>query len=654
MKAVGVAAAIGVVVAMGLEPAVAAAPRARAAAPAAVARAPSAGLPPSLVAWASIASVDAVMGLVRTAGPRLGMAPDEAAAAPERAWREAEANARGMGVTTLAWLRRDRPIRLLLQDDGGAPGLAAGVLLLPMTSQAAVLQALPGAELGAEGHAAAFSPSDTDVRLYLDFLPDQVAITFAPQRWQSAAAVASGAMGQGPVPGLVSVGVSVANLMLQRPKEMQQLKDNLAKPQGLLANAVRGATEPAATVQQFIDETDRVELVLGADGHGLQVAFRMRAVADTAMDKVLRAGEGRDVAALARLLPAESYLAAISDVDPRPSMAQVPAQFRMLQEALLIPARQRAALLAQFTTLAQGLTGQTALAMYRDGDSALGMLALIGAREPLSYRQTAARFVGQLALLALDRDARGRGTRKTAAPRDPDKARIEAAARKGLARGSLKPLVDAVAAQAAQAGVQLSLSDSDERGLTCDALAIAVDWGKLAAGGGAPLEAGPALLGKGLTLAACSAPQGLLLAVGPSALVQARRLADGGAGGLSEAPSYRAALARAVPQPASLLIFDPVRAFATFEAAVAEQALREAWQRALAGAAPLSASYGSSGGAGEYRVDLPFDLLGAMRRGFKVIAEGVAERAADPAAAPEAVAPSPLPAGRPAGEPPGE
>lgn len=580
-----------------------------------------ANLAPSVVAWGGISSLTAVLDMVTAAGPQLGLPPADPASPKGSWWQQAETSAKTMGISNLSWLRRDQPIRFFLQDEGGPPGVAAGVVLLPMTNQAAVLQALAGAQLGAEGHAAIFTPTDTDLRLYLDFLPDQLAVTFETSRWQRAAPVASGPLGKAAVPGLISLGISMANLAALRPKELQKLKDALRDPKGLPKSAQLGATQYSAVIKQMAEELDTFELVIGGDKTSLQLGFRVRGRPGTAMAKALRAGEGRSIEPLARLLPAKSYFSAVSDMDPQPGLAQLPTSYAVLDGALEIPKRQKAGLQKQFAALAQGFTGQVALGFYPDGDSALGMLTLVGAKDPASFRRDAARFAGQLALLLMDKEAQKHGPSKGKPVKDPEKAKFEALARKGLAKGSLKPLVEAIQPKAQQAGVAIAQVESNERGLACDALVISFDWPKLRSDSAGELAMGPAVLGKGLTLAACSTASFVVLAIGPGALDHARRVADNRPGGLAEQPNFRAALAHAVAQPSSLLILDPLEALAAFQAAVQDAALRAKWLEVLAGALPLSASYGLTGSAGEYRLDLPFSLLAAMRKGFKLIAE---------------------------------
>lgn len=610
-------------------------------------------LPPSIVAWGGIASLDAVVRILRVAGERVGLSPAEMGPAAGDLWQQLESSAREQGLSGLGWLQRDQPVRWLVQDDGGQPDIGALVVLLPVTSQAAVLQALPRAELGAEGHAAAYSPPDADQRIYLDFLPGQLVVTFDPLRWRRAAPIASGPAGRFAVPGVVSVGVSVANLTALHPKEVQQLKAGMDEPQGVIGSALGGAAQSAGGIKQLIDELDSAEFSLGGDSEGLQLGLALRARPLTPTDKNLRAGQGRTVGALARLLPAQSYLAVLGNTDPEPGLAQMDSYLAALQAVLPLPKRQRAALLRQMTGLGQGLSGEVALALYPDDDCAFGGLALVGVKDPEAFRQGAAKLAGQLALVALDQQTKsGRGG-KPKGPRDPELAKVEAAARKGLAKGSLTPLLQAVAPKAAEAGVVLTQSAIDEPGLKCDAIAVAFDWAKLQADSHEPVQLGPALLGKGLTLAACATRQHAVWAVGPTALRQARRVASGEPGGFAEQAGYRFALQRAVPQPSSLLIFEPARAFGGFQAALAEAELRAAWRQALHGAMPLSSSFGSADGGGAYRLDLPFALLAAAKRGFKLVAEGAPEeQEVVPAKLPppslqDALGPEPAPAAKP-------
>ena len=508
-------------------------------------------VPPSVVAWGGIASWNSLFDVVATAGPQLGLLSPEEGPPGVKLWAQAEEAAKGFGIVTLAWLRRDQPIRCFFQDEGGTPSPANLVILLPITSQAEVHAALTAARLGEDGHAAVVAAQDSPTALYIDFLPGHAALTFETTRWSRAAAIATGPVAAAPLPGLVSVGISAANLAALRPAELRRLREGIDHPKQLPKQLQASAGSYAATVKQLVEELDTFELVLGGDKESLQLGFRLRGRPGTALFRSLHAGDGRSVADLVRLLPGASYLAAVSHVDPAPALASAAANFAVLESAIQLPKRQKAALLSQYTALMRGLTGQLAMGLYPDGDAVLGGLAVVGAKEPLVFRLAAARFAGQLGLALMDSQAKSaaadRGKPGKRRAKDPAEAQVEAAARKGLAQGSLRPLIQALQPKAAQAGVALIQTESNVAGLACDAVGVSIDWAKLNQDSIAPNPMGPALLGKGLTLAACSTAQWVILAMGPNALAQARRVADGGAGGLADQPGYRAALAHAVP-----------------------------------------------------------------------------------------------------------
>lgn len=608
-------------------------------------------VPASVAAWGGISSWNAVFDVVAAAGPQLGLLSPQQGAPGPAMWAKVEGAAKGIGITTLAWMRRDQPLRFFLQDEGGEPGVANLVVLLPMTDQAAVLAALPSAQLGIEGHAAVLAMAGSPAPIYLDFLPSQVALTFETSRWQRASAVATGPLATAPVPGLVAVGLSMANLLALGPKEMQKLRSVMDSSTKKFTELQAGASSYATAVKQLLEELDTFELVLGGDKERIQVGFRIRGRDGTALFKSLHAGDGRSAAEVARLLPGASYLAFASHVDPQPALAQAATNFELLQPALEVPKKQKAALLAQYTALIKGLTGEGAVALYPDGGAALGSLVVLGAKEPAAFRQASARFAGQVALLLMDKQdrkalAKGKKSNASVKGKKSDasvkgkkgepgaagesaaglsKAQLEALARKGLARGTLEPLITALAPKAEAAGVRLAQTHSNADGLACDAIEITLDWAKLQRESADQTPMGQALLGKSLTLAACSTPRYVVFATGNTALAHARRVAANEPGGLADQPGYRAALAHAVPSPSSLFLADALLAFQTFQAFLADPELKAQWKEALGAALPMSFSMGAQASAAEYRLDLPLSFLAAMKRAFKLIAEGKAQ-----------------------------
>ena len=602
-----------------------------------IAAEPKLAVPASIAAWGGISSWNALFDVVAVVGSQLDLSLSQQGPPGPALWGKAEGVAKGLGISTLSWMRRDQPLRFFLQDEGGEPGIGNLVVLLPMTDQAAVLAALPGAQVGAEGHAALFSIGNGQMNVYVDFLPAQVALTFETGRWQRVSAIASGPLATAPPPGVFSLGLSMTNLLALRSKEVQKLKDLLDNPSKLPAQVQAGASSYTAAIKQMIDELDTFEVVLGGNKDSLQMAFRVRGRDGSALAKSLHAGDGRSAEEMAKFLPGASYFAVAGHADPAPAIAEAREKFAVLQAALEIPKKLRPALLAQYTALLKGLTGDVAMALYPDSGSALGSLLVLGAKDPKEFRQTTAQFAGQIALLLMDKKERGTAVKgKQPRPKGPKQPadglteeQLTVIARKSLARGTLEPFIAALAPKAEQAGLRISQTQTSADGMTCDAIEIGFDWAKLGKGSEGSVSMAVALLGKGLTLAACTTPRFVIFASGATAMAQARRVANNEAGGLTAQPSYRAAVARAVANPSSLILFDAVGALQTFQAALESAALKARWAEALGAALPMSVSTGTVASATEYRIDLPLSFLAAMKKAFKLVAEG--DAAADAA-----------------------
>lgn len=529
--------------------------------------------------WVSIKSLNGLFDAVEAIGGKLGAVPPGGNLRGQ-ALGAATANLAQAGIKDLEWLDKTRPIHFGLHDqpkaaDPAAPAaaapnpadVAAGLFaVLPITGKDAVLAALSTAkkDAEAEGHAAMFV-SPKGEKMYIDFLDKHAVLTVVDKdRFAKISGFAKRIAGVD-APALLYMGVSVEDLAKTRKTEIEGFV-RMIEAMGAQAAAKEG--NPAVNAQvmgmytkmltTYVNDMNRVELLLTGDVNNLGLEFRATAKEGTKLAKQFGAVKGRTTAALANLLPANSYVSFASSSDPAAAAEQMDEALVLLKETFKLDQAAFDAMSRDMKDLTKLMDGSSALGLYPDGSAALGMLAVGGATDGEAAVKQGKRVIGALLLhtVAMVRaENKAKGKEESA-----EEVAAFAAVEQSLKEGKLEPVLAKFGPMMEPAGVKLTANTSKEGDAACDTLDVSYDAAKLPPADAPKIKA---FVGDKTALVLCSAKNKFAFGFGPGALEKARGAVSGKIGGLIDAPAYKTALGQ---DGAVTVYLNPGSALAAFKA----------------------------------------------------------------------------------------
>lgn len=490
-----------------------------------------------VVGWVALQSLQAVTQAVKAVGTRAKLLPPNAD--PDKMLKGAlEGMAAQMGLAGTGFLATDAPIYAFFQDrnlpaDGG-PQLVLGlVVMVPIVSKAALMQAAAGSPNLAEanGHDLALDPG-TGMPLYIDVVGSHAVVTVDPTRFSQVQPFVKKLQGID-VPGMLYAGVSMEDLSRTRAPMIEaavaELEDQAQRATGG-TDADKTAAALAKTVRQWLKESARIEFIVRADTKAFGMEGRVTAKPGTELGKALDTTRGRMAAPMASLLPANSYFAFASSTDPSSYKERMDDAMALLKTVLKLSDSQVGEFSAKIAEWAGLQDGTVALGMYADKGAALAGTAVVGAADGTkaweSSRQLMAKILG---LLLQKMEADGAMTNNPFGP----------ALKESIQQASPAPLVTQFGPMLAEKGVHVMMQSANQGGAACDSLMVRFDFAK--AGTGSDVQKIKALFGGQTGLTACTGPKRLAFAIGPSSVDRARAAATGKPAGLTGAASWKAA-----------------------------------------------------------------------------------------------------------------
>ncbi|MCB9740235.1 MAG: hypothetical protein H6747_13325, partial [Deltaproteobacteria bacterium] len=252
-------------------------------------------------------------------------------------------------------------------------------------------------------------------------------------------------------------------------------------------------------------------------------------------------------------------------------------------------------------------SGDSALALYPDGDAALGLLGFAKATDPDAALKLFKKIGSMLLLKAIEAEE------ARAAERDPKKGSDPqlAIVKRALQEQKVEPMITAFGPIAKEAGVTITANATKADGTNCEVVDFTFDWAKLGKSGGDSQEmmAASKTIGDRMAVALCTGKDRIVATIGPSAFEQGRRAAQGKVGGLPDAPVYKAAAAASVSSPIWLAYINAGAAVAAFSKAFPEAA-------ALGLPADRAVTVGCNQRSRSYacELDVPVSLIGAFQK----------------------------------------
>ncbi len=521
----------------------------------------------SVVAWLSIRSFSAAFDSIEALASKFGVAPP-GASLRQAALDDASKLLAAGGVIGTEWLDKNAPIHIVYQDDSAAAPQKGAAVLLPVVDKAKTLEALASAKKGADaaGHDAIVMVGQD--QLYVDFLDKTMVLSLDAERFGKVKAFAT-RLKAIEVPALAYLGLSIKDAVLTRKTEIEaglaqfeQMGKASAEPGGAAAMDYY-----AKMLREWSQSIDRVEILLDANTDDLQLGMRLHVQGGTKLGKQIASSRGRLAMPMAANLPANAYIAFVSNLDPTANLEQVQDSIKMLGDIFKLEASAVDSLEGDLRSALEKQDGTSAMALYPDGDAALGLLAHVGAKDPEALLKIGKKVASSLLLKAIEMEEAKAKERDPAAPADPKLAIVK----KALTDMKVDPLIEAFGPVAKEAGVTITANSTKADGAACDVTDLTFDWEKIkATGGGEGEEADMAskVIGNRMAFALCTGADRLVFTVGPSAFEQGRRAATGKVGGLDKAPVFKAAAEQGVASPIWLAYINAGATVAAFRKVV--------------------------------------------------------------------------------------
>lgn len=456
--------------------------------------------------------------------------------------------AKSLGFSATDWIDGARPIRVAVANPKDSPKPA--VIALPMKSREAVEGALPAErEAGADGAAFKYKAGANDA--WVAFTADAVVFARDPKVLARLQPFVAGPLASWAPTDAFELHVSVANLTTMFAPEVAKARARITEK--IVGRATDSPFPEAAEWLQkaiawsfdTIGDLDTATLGVRIDGARVLLPLTVRAKSGSGLQAALAGGGGRPVTLL-DYAPASSWFAVGASVDPTSGVSWTEIGVTLLAEGMKLSDADKARLLELVKTSAGLQTGETAVALSREGSMSLAVLYVGGTKDGAKQREA---MLGAWDLLWT------KGVERAAAEKG--------APPPGIDLSSLSKAIETVGAELAPLGITLTAGSEARPGGQVDSLTARIDFAKFPPALEDPQQAElmKSLFGDTMSLALGFGKERYAVALGPEAAARVREVIDGKK---AAAPALRAVMANAVPS-ASFVTYlsftDAARAF---------------------------------------------------------------------------------------------
>jgi len=509
--------------------------------------------------WMASASVDRWIATVDRVGQRAGLFA-AGSSVRTRARQDAEAGLKKMGVTGVRWLDASRPWHITWQPAAAMATPQSDAkegkyvaIVVPTQGIGELEDALGETIKGDHPRAPGFEIKMGDKHGWLSHLNHYTALlTMSADHHGRAAPVARCLHDRRPA-ALLHMGVAVADMARLHPdwfdKGLSKARKELSGPPGIGGYMEEWLDE----LRALVNETLAVEAELVADDERASLVGSWRAVSGSKLAQRFARLNDAPPNPLVRLLPAGSYFATASVMDPKRDLETARKSVTALLDMLKLPAGQRGRLLGDLDTLLELSGEHSAAALHRSGK-------LVVAGEVIWTSKDAPRQLRTMARLSLDLlvTVFQMGKRKAlAAPakRPSTLNAVDAMLATALSSG-WSGLFQELVRRSAKWPVRLGLESVQRKGLQCNVLAGRIDWARIRRA--LPMAAiARSFLGDDLGLGMCATDRVGMLLLSPQVLDAADRIAAGKGQGFAGTAHYRKAVAGPGRPPQWFALLDP-------------------------------------------------------------------------------------------------
>ena len=496
-----------------------------------------------VVGWISSASLTRWIEVVDRIGQRAGVFA-AGSSVQTRAQQDLVAALAKVGIEGSDWLDPTRPWHLIWQPGGNGKGLVTAdheftTLLVPSQGADQVEAAAKKAIVGRHPSAPGVVIRLEDKKAWLSHLNHYTQLLTMRAAQHGAAAATATCLHDRRPRALLTAGVTVAELVRQRPGWVEEALSVARKEAGKPQKAASFVDQWMADLRELVMATEAVEMSADVDDKRGSLGLVVRVVADSKLARSFAAAGQLPPNPLLALLPAQSYLATASAWESEDDWDETRKSVNLLLDLAEVPAANRGVLLEQLKAMLQFGEPHSAAALFPAGGLAMAADLLWSSQNGHQQVNAIGKFglevVVQL-LLAAKREAAAKGNVQQEASAEVD-AMLALARDKGWAG-----LFGELATRSATWPVRLSVATLQEGDLRCDVLQGKLDW--LALKRALPVaDVAHSLVGEALGLAICATSKVGMVVLHAKPLVEARRIAAGKGGGLTETTLYREAMA---------------------------------------------------------------------------------------------------------------
>lgn len=566
-----------------------------------------------VVAWLSSASLERWIAAVDRIGQRAGVFAI-GSSVRTRAQQDLVDALGKLGVHGVDWLDPTRPLHLIWQPVGEGKGGGAAqkdtrylTLLVPSQGADRVESAAKKATIGRHPSAPGVVLRLEDEQAWLSHLNHYTQLLTMRAEQHGVAAAAANCLHNRRPEAMLTVGVAVAEIMRQRPGQVEEALSRARKEAGKRNTTAGFFDDWLDELRELVSATEAVEMSVSVDEQRGNLGMVLRPVADSSMARRLAATGQLPPNPLPARLPARSYLATASGWQGEDDAARSRKSMNMVLELMKVPEADRSVLLSAWQAMFQFSEPHSAAALFPAGQLAMAADALWSSKDGHAQLDAIARFGLEVAvqlLKASKREALAKG-------KTPEQVAGELDPLLTLARGSgWAGLFGELTRRSATWPVQLSSKSTTKDGLRCHVLDGRLDWVAIKRAMPAA-DMARAMLGDNLGVALCATKELGMFLLHPEPLTEARRVAGGTGGGLTETPLYRDAM-KGRPNAQWFTLLDP-----GFLMDLARQVF-DSLPKWPAGAAIVSTcSFDAT--AARCRLDLPLaiaDMLAPLLGGF--------------------------------------
>lgn len=458
--------------------------------------------------------------------------------------------AKTFGVGGVDWLDTSKPIRVAIANPKDSPKPA--VIAFPMKSREALEKALPAErEAGADGAAFKYKAGSNDA--WISFAGDSVIFARDPKVLTRLQPFVAGPLASWSPTDAFELKVSIANLTTMFAPEIEKVRAKVTEKV-----AGRAADIPFPEVAEWLQkavtwtfatvaELDTATLGVRIDGDHVMFPLTLHAKAGSALEKTFTGEHGRALTLL-DYAPATSWFAIGASGDPKAGAGWSEIAIALLAEGMKLPAEDKAKLLGLVKTSSELQTGETAIALSRDGSMSLAALVVGSTKDGAKLREA---MLGATSMLW------SKGAERVAAEKGPIPP--------GVDISTFQKAIESVGVLAAPVGVTMTLGSEPHADGPVDFLTIKVDYTKMPVAQGDPqeIEVLKSVIGDTITIALGFGKERYALAIGPDATARVGAVIDGKTAG---APAVRTTVSHAVPGAcflAYLSLTDALKAFAS-------------------------------------------------------------------------------------------